>query len=119
VSWLPLTGDAAREFEEKRQSLRSTLPVSPNELGEQVLKGKARIKDADKNLSQYYLFWLEDYVVQVGQGAIPERTNDRLGRMDVGVILLRKIWERELRALAEGSALKQWQSPEKPLVASD
>jgi 5,5'-dehydrodivanillate O-demethylase len=118
VSWLPLTGDAAREFEEKRQSLRSTLSVSPNELGEQVLKGKLRVKEIDKDLSQYYLFWLEDYVVQVGQGAIPDRSNDRLGRMDVGVILLRKIWERELRALAEGSPLKEWKSPEKLLVES-
>ena len=119
VSWLPLTGDAAREFEKKRQTLRSSLPVSPNELGEQVLKGKSRIQDVDKNLSQYYLFWLEDYVVQVGQGVVPERSNDRLGHMDVGVILLRKIWERELLALAEGSALKQWKSPERPLVESD
>ena len=35
------------------------------------------------------------------------------------MILLRKIWERELLALAEGSALKQWKSPERPLVESD
>jgi len=55
---------------------------------------------------------LEDYIVQVGQGAIADRINERLGRMDVGVILLRKIWERELQALAEGRPLKQWVIPE-------
>ena len=70
--------------------------------------GALRLEDVDKNLGTYYLFWVEDYVVQVGQGIIPDRTDERLGRVDVGVILLRKLWERELRALAEDRLLKQW-----------
>jgi 5,5'-dehydrodivanillate O-demethylase len=39
---------------------------------------------------------------------IADRERERLGRSDKAVILLRKIWERELRALAEGRPLKQW-----------
>ena len=35
----------------------------------------------------------------------------RLGRSDVGIVLLRQLWERELRALAAGLPLKQWARP--------
>ena len=55
---------------------------------------------------------VQDYVAQVGQGAIADRAHERLGRSDVGVILLRQIWARELQALAEGRPLKQWVCPE-------
>ncbi len=108
VSWLPLTGDAAKKFEERRQEARAAMPVTPNEFAKEVLAGKKKLEDVDKSLGTYYLFWVEDYVVQVGQGTIPDRANERLGRVDVGVIILRKIWERELRALADGRPLKQW-----------
>ncbi|MCH7778832.1 MAG: hypothetical protein IH878_20205, partial [Gemmatimonadetes bacterium] len=52
-----------------------------------------------------------DLTTMVGQGVIADRANDRLGRSDAGVILVRKMWERELRALAEGRPLKQWARP--------
>jgi len=54
---------------------------------------------------------VEDYVAQVGQGSIADHADYHLGRNDVVVILLRKLWERELRALAEGKPLKQWKPP--------
>ena len=108
VSFLPLTGDAAKKFQERRQNARAAIRVTPNDLGQAVLTGKMRLEDVDKSLGTYFHFWVEDYVVQVGQGTIADRSNERLGRVDVGVILLRKIWERELRALAEGRPLKQW-----------
>jgi hypothetical protein len=53
----------------------------------------------------------QDYVAQVGQGTIMNREEEHLGRSDGGVIVLRKIWERELRALAEGRPLKNWSRP--------
>ena len=39
---------------------------------------------------------------------IAVRSNEHLGRSDRGVFLLRKIWERELKNLAEGRPVKQW-----------
>ena len=48
----------------------------------------------------------------VGQGAIVPREDEHLGRSDVAIILLRKIYIREMRALAEGRPLKEWESPE-------
>ena len=62
-------------------------------------------------MSTYYLFWIEDYLSMVGQGSIPDRSNERLGRTDAAVILLRGYWERELRAFAGGRPLTQWTSP--------
>src|SRR5262249_14309287 len=54
---------------------------------------------------------LQDTVMCVGQGAIADRSVERLGRSDAAVILLRKIWKRELRLLAEGKPLTQFAFP--------
>jgi 5,5'-dehydrodivanillate O-demethylase len=109
-----LGGDAAREYEERRRQTEGDSVTTNDEIGRAVLAGKLRIRDIDartilSDSSGYSdVFWTEDYVAQVGQGVIADRTKERLGRTDVGVILLRKLWERELKALAEGRPLKQW-----------
>ena len=68
-----------------------------------------RIQDVDPNYPA--LFVVEDNVALAGQGRITDRDRDWLGQSDKGIILLRRIWERELRALAEGKPLKQWRRP--------
>jgi 5,5'-dehydrodivanillate O-demethylase oxygenase subunit len=55
---------------------------------------------------------LQDTVICVGQGAIADRSVDRLGSSDAAVILLRKIWRRELRLLAEGRPLTAFTFPQ-------
>ena len=55
---------------------------------------------------------LQDTVICVGQGAIADRSADRLGRSDAAVILLRKIWNRELRLLAENKPLTRFSFPQ-------
>ncbi len=50
----------------------------------------------------------QDYVAQVGQGAIVDRTRERLGRSDAGILFLRSLFLRELTALRDGRPLKQW-----------
>jgi len=62
---------------------------------------------------------VQDYVAQVGQGVIANRKNDRLGVSDIGIFLLRKVWERELRALAEGRPMKEWVRPERLVYPDD
>src|SRR6185295_10617628 len=54
---------------------------------------------------------LQDTVMCAGQGTIADRSADRLGRSDAAVILLRKIWRRELRLLAEGKTLTPFTFP--------
>jgi 5,5'-dehydrodivanillate O-demethylase oxygenase subunit len=113
VNVLRVTGEAAERIRERRAELAAR-SVEPRVLGAAVLRGELRVQvvTGPTNLVQ-----VQDYVAQVGQGAIPARQSDRLGRSDVLVILLRKIWERELRALAEGRPLKAWERSER-LVAT-
>ena len=80
------------------------------EIGETVLRGDLRLEDLE---DRRRIVALQDYVSQKGQGAIADRRHERLGRSDAGVILLRRIWERELRALAEGRPLTEWRVPER------
>ena len=114
TDWIPLQGQAAKEFQQRRQQARGTFSAmasSHNDLGEAVLEGRMELKEIDQRTNMYQLFLTEDYAVQVGQGAVADRTRERLGQADVGTFLLRKIWERELRALDQGRPLKQWNTP--------
>ena len=54
---------------------------------------------------------LMDGIARWGQGTIPDRTQDHLGRSDASPILYRKIFEREIRAFAEGKPTKRWDWP--------
>jgi 5,5'-dehydrodivanillate O-demethylase len=111
ADWIPVTGKEAERYRERRLQARETMRSSPNDIGEAILAGKTRIEDLDKETPTYYSFWVEDYVSLVGQGPIADRANERLIHADIGVVFIRKVWERELRALAEGLPLKQWRTP--------
>jgi hypothetical protein len=63
----------------------------------------------DVGLNRTHTFTFEDDLAQVGQGAIEDRRGERLGRSDAGVIVVRKIWRRELNKLANGEPLTTWQ----------
>jgi hypothetical protein len=67
------------------------------------------VRDVPAELSLYKQFWIEDYVTQVGLGAI-YREQEHLGRNDQKIILRRKILKREITALVEGRPLKNWTS---------
>jgi 5,5'-dehydrodivanillate O-demethylase oxygenase subunit len=83
------------------------------QMGEAVLSGKINFQDLDSFFTdKISLVHAQDYVAQVGQGSRADRAQEHLGRSDIGVILFRKIWERELRALAEGRPLKKWVLPQ-------
>jgi 5,5'-dehydrodivanillate O-demethylase oxygenase subunit len=50
----------------------------------------------------------QDYVALVGQGATADRAHERLGKSDAGIVLLRRIFWRELEALNAGRPTKVW-----------
>ncbi|MBV9120788.1 MAG: Rieske 2Fe-2S domain-containing protein [Chloroflexi bacterium] len=54
----------------------------------------------------------QDEVVQTGQGVIADHEAEHLGRSDVGIIALRKLWAAELKALSDGRELRHWTRPE-------
>jgi 5,5'-dehydrodivanillate O-demethylase len=109
---VPLTGEAARQYREHRAELAKE-PFSITDAGQSVLAGKLNFEDLEKLTNdKIALIHAQDYVSQVGQGVIADRTQEHLGRSDVGVILFRKIWQRELCAFAEGRPLKKWTLPQ-------
>ena len=107
---IPLTGEAGERYLEREAQRDAELAAHPPafELAEAIMRGELRIADVAEHPG---LINIQDIVAQAGQGRLVDRTQDRLGRSDVLVILLRKIWERELRALAEGRPLKAWTRP--------
>jgi len=112
LNLINLTGADAEDYRQRRQTAQQLQPALLNRLAGDVLAGRTTMKGIDPRSTTYDLFTIEDYVTQVGQGAIPERSNEHLGRSDAGVILLRKIWQRELQALAKGKPLKEWSAAE-------
>ncbi len=88
------------------------------ELGEAILRGELRIQDIDGD-DIANIIWIQDYVTQVGQGPLSERKSERLIRADVGLLLYRKFWEREVMAHAEGRPLKKWYRSEAIIDSED
>lgn len=104
-----VVGDEAVAKEKQALELRAGRPqLDPFDLAREVVAGRLRLEDVDPMSTE--MVWLEDDVVLLSQGVIAERDNvhELLGASDAPIVLLRNIYEREMRALAEGRPLKQW-----------
>jgi hypothetical protein len=44
----------------------------------------------------------------MGQGLIADRDSEHLGRGDVGVVAIRRLWTREIGAFLKGQPTKTW-----------
>ncbi len=56
----------------------------------------------------------QDYVAMMGQGPIADRANERLGKSDAGIVLLRRLCWREMEALNNNTPTKNWRRLEAP-----
>jgi 5,5'-dehydrodivanillate O-demethylase len=112
--------DVALRPSEAPRPTRSASWVDPDDLAMEVLAGTLEKDDIVPNraISEVAggrvtdIVKFQDSIVQVGQGRIADRSAEHLGRTDARVILWRRLWERELRALAEGRPLTPWTRPE-------
>jgi 5,5'-dehydrodivanillate O-demethylase len=109
LTLIHLTGKKADRFRQKRARKVARARTATTEMAAQVLAGRATIDDFRAKAPD--IARLLDDVVLSAQGAIPDRENEYLGRSDTGVVLLRRIWQRELAALAAGEQLKKWTRP--------
>jgi 5,5'-dehydrodivanillate O-demethylase oxygenase subunit len=108
VNLVHVTGEQAEGYREIRAAERAK-PMTPATVAsEAVMRGELRVWDVE---DRRILNGVQDYTAQVGQGAIPDRSAWHLASSDVAVVLLRNVWYRELRALAEGRPLKEWKHP--------
>ncbi|HEY3116938.1 MAG TPA: aromatic ring-hydroxylating dioxygenase subunit alpha [Chloroflexota bacterium] len=110
ITLIYLKGEEAEKYRAQRvgRSRSPELAKRVNELGDSVLRGEIRVHDLD---DRSVLFNVQDYVSQVGLGRMVDIEPQHLGREDVPTIMLRKLFSREMRALAEGRPLKQWMRP--------
>jgi 5,5'-dehydrodivanillate O-demethylase len=83
--------------------------LSHAELAEHIVAGKTQMVDVETK--RINLIRLQDDLSQIGQGRIADRDHERLGRSDVAVILLRRLWSRELGFVARDDQLTEWSSP--------
>ena len=106
VLWLAdATPEQIEAYQRRRQEALDAAPeIDVEALLRDVLAGRLRPED----VAQYGLV---DGVARLGQGVIPDRTQDHLGHSDRGTILYRSLYEREIRALAEGRPVKEWAWP--------
>jgi 5,5'-dehydrodivanillate O-demethylase len=107
VSYLPITGEDAARYRERQAKRRAELEGQPTaqEIADMVLRGEAHADDFARRPDAV---GIQDNVAQAGQGVIIDKSTEHLGRSDNMVIAFRRIWERELRALAEGRQMKEW-----------
>jgi 5,5'-dehydrodivanillate O-demethylase len=118
LTWrVPVTDVLTMSYSVERRAPRPAKPARPDakpfakaeDIIAAVLDGRMRMRDVDPNHPG--LFNIQDTVAMAGQGPIYDRKNERLGQADVGVILLRKIYQRELRKLMQGHPIKRWRRP--------
>src|SRR4029077_10004796 len=109
LTLIHLTGKKADRFRQRRARKVARARTSTTAMAARILAGKATIDDFKTKAPN--IVRLQDDVVLTAQGAVPDRENEYLGRSDTGVVLLRRIWQRELAALAEGGQLKKWTRP--------
>ena len=102
-----LEGEEGEAYKRRHKARTGKLGRSPTDIGEGVLRGEVRIQDIEGD-ERANIIWIQDYATQVGQGPVELRKQEWLGRSDRALILIRKLWERELQALESGAPLKQW-----------
>jgi 5,5'-dehydrodivanillate O-demethylase len=93
------------QYREFRQRLEAT---PAHEIAAEILAGRKTLAEVKAEDEHPFMAWVEDQCAQPGQGRIANRAAEHLGRSDRGIILLRKLWMRELRALSETGTTKAW-----------
>ena len=105
-------GEEGEIYRRRHAAREGKVGRSYDELAEAVLRGKLRIQDIQGD-DAANMIWIQDYVTQVGQGRFADRKSERLIASDTGVLLQRKLWEREVKACVEGRPLKSWARTER------
>jgi 5,5'-dehydrodivanillate O-demethylase len=116
VTLTPLQGEEARAYKQSRAQQEEE-DETRWDLAEKILAGEMTLEDLPDDMSAYTSFTIEDYVTQVGQGPLRTRGAELLSVSEERIILLRRLWLREVNALVEGKPLTDWKLPTQPFVA--
>ncbi len=97
---------------EGRKYLAGLRPVDT--IVREVLAGRERWEDLEDRPDQVLI---EDGIVLLGQGVLPDRSKNRLGSSDAAIVLLRKLYARELAAIEAGLPLTKFPTPDTEKLA--
>lgn len=97
---------------EARRYLSELRPVE--EIVRAVVSGRERWDDLEERPDQVLI---EDGIVLLGQGVLPDRSLNHLGSSDAAIILLRKLYARELAAIEAGHPLTKFPTPDAGTLA--
>jgi 5,5'-dehydrodivanillate O-demethylase len=104
---------ANAEARDASETVRTAEPVE--DAVARLLDGREdmkTLKDRSAKMNYRYLTNLQDYAVLASLGAPSTRNfTETFGRTDASIALMRRVFLRELKALAEGRPLKDWQRP--------
>ncbi len=90
--------------EETAARIRADLAFEPTFCADALFNGDL------SGLSEQSIISAQDYVAVRGQGEICDREEENLSSSDAGVIFLRRVFLRELEAIATGAEPKMWAS---------
>ena len=115
VTHTPLEGEDGRAFAASRSGHQEPEAVTRWDLAEKILAGEMTLEDLPVEMSAYTSFEIGDYTTLVGQGSIAERGPEILAPTDTRLVMMRRLWLREVNALADGRPLTPWKIPTVPL----
>jgi 5,5'-dehydrodivanillate O-demethylase len=115
VTRTPLEGADAEAYAKSRSGQQEAEAETRWELAEKILAGEMTLEELPDDMGAYTSFTIEDYVTQVGQGPLKGRGQEHLAPSEARIILLRRLWLREVNALAAGEPLTDWRIPAEPL----
>jgi 5,5'-dehydrodivanillate O-demethylase len=102
----PEAGDNVAHVVRGAREYLNELP-SVEEISNSVMSGRIRWEDVEERLD---LPILEDDIVLRSQGVIVDRSAERLGSSDTAIILLRKLYAREMAAIEVGRPLTRFKT---------
>jgi 5,5'-dehydrodivanillate O-demethylase len=107
---IPLEGEVLEQWKTARDERRAQLDaLSPYDA---VVRGALDGTVDLHALDRADIVNVQDDVALAAQPPVGSRPSDKLGRSDIQIIILRRIYARELRALAAGEALTEWVVPD-------
>lgn len=114
VAAVRMPADKVKQYMERREGRLAKRTLSSLALADKILKGEMYRDEVDPATTDFVR--MQDHIAQTGQGTIADHAHDMLGQGDIGIAMIRKLWARELKALAEGGPLKQWHYDPKELA---
>jgi len=107
ISAVHMKKELVAEYKERRaKRLAKWATYDHRDLAKKILAGELTLDEVDPETTEIVL--LQDDIAQCGQRPIADHSAEFLSSSDIPLTMIRRLWKRELTALAEGRPLKKW-----------